>query len=122
MPARIQRRRTKGWRMPLGAVYVGRPSYFGNPFRVGETTPADWRAPFAGVVVRDAAHAVDLLRSYLAWRAQQPSGWCSPIGPHFPWEHQIRSLLRGRDLVCWCSPGTPCRADVLLTIANTESE
>ena len=29
---RIQRRRTKGWRMPEGAVYVGRPSLFGNPW------------------------------------------------------------------------------------------
>ena len=26
MPIRIQRKRTKGWRMPEGAVYVGRPS------------------------------------------------------------------------------------------------
>ena len=33
-PKRIQRRRTKGWRMPEGAVYVGRPTIFGNPFRV----------------------------------------------------------------------------------------
>jgi hypothetical protein len=29
---RIQRKRTKGWRMPEGAVYVGRPSRWGNPF------------------------------------------------------------------------------------------
>lgn len=32
-PARIQRRRTTGWRMPEGAVYVGRPSKWGNPFQ-----------------------------------------------------------------------------------------
>lgn len=32
MAERIQRRRTKGWRMPEGAVYVGRPSRWGNPF------------------------------------------------------------------------------------------
>lgn len=31
-PARIQRRRVAGWRMPEGAVYVGRPTKFGNPF------------------------------------------------------------------------------------------
>lgn len=31
-PRRIQRRRTKGWRMPEGAVYVGRPTRWGNPF------------------------------------------------------------------------------------------
>jgi hypothetical protein len=32
MPQRIQRRRTEGWRMPEGAVYVGRPGRWGNPF------------------------------------------------------------------------------------------
>lgn len=31
-PKRIQRRRTAGWTMPDGAVYVGRPTRFGNPF------------------------------------------------------------------------------------------
>ena len=34
-PKRIQRRRTKGWRMPAGAIYVGRPTKWGNPVRVG---------------------------------------------------------------------------------------
>ena len=32
LPIRIQRRRAKGWRMPEGAVYVGRPTKWGNPF------------------------------------------------------------------------------------------
>lgn len=32
MPKRIQRKRIKGWRMPEGAVYVGRPTKWGNPF------------------------------------------------------------------------------------------
>lgn len=32
-PRRIQRKRIKGWRMPEGAVYVGRPGRWGNPFR-----------------------------------------------------------------------------------------
>ena len=31
-PKRIQRTRTKGWQMPEGAVYVGRPTRWGNPF------------------------------------------------------------------------------------------
>lgn len=25
-PVRIQRKRTKGWKMPEGAIYVGRPT------------------------------------------------------------------------------------------------
>lgn len=35
MPQRIQRQRTRGWRMPQGAVYVGRPTKWGNPFKIG---------------------------------------------------------------------------------------
>lgn len=36
IPRRIQRQRTLGWRMPSGAVYVGRPSKWGNPFRLND--------------------------------------------------------------------------------------
>jgi Domain of unknown function (DUF4326) len=52
MPQRIQRRRTRGWRMSAHAVYVGHPSKWGNPLRVGE----------AG---RTAADAVALYRHWL---------------------------------------------------------
>ncbi|MCA6114267.1 DUF4326 domain-containing protein [Bradyrhizobium sp. WSM 1738] len=31
MPQRIQRKRTRGWKMPPNTVYVGRPGLFGNP-------------------------------------------------------------------------------------------
>ena len=30
MPERIQRKRTKGWKMPPNTVYVGRPTNWGN--------------------------------------------------------------------------------------------
>jgi hypothetical protein len=29
-----------------------------------------------------------------------------------------RAELRGRTLACWCRPGDPCHADVLLEMAN----
>jgi len=35
-PKRIQRKRTKGWKMPPNCVYVGRPTKWGNPFAVDE--------------------------------------------------------------------------------------
>ncbi len=41
MPQRIQRKRTKGWRMPAGAVYVGRGSKWGNPYKIGTCFIAD---------------------------------------------------------------------------------
>jgi hypothetical protein len=38
-PKRIQRKRTKGWKMPPNTVYVGRPTKWGNPYRVTHNTP-----------------------------------------------------------------------------------
>ena len=32
MPDRIQRKRTKDWKMPVNAIYVGRPTRWGNPY------------------------------------------------------------------------------------------
>lgn len=31
---RIQRKRTKGWKMPPNTIYVGRPSRWGNPWTI----------------------------------------------------------------------------------------
>lgn len=36
VPVRVQRRRTAGWRMPSGAVYVGRPTRWGKPYPVSD--------------------------------------------------------------------------------------
>ncbi len=109
MPKRIQRRRTKGWRMSEGAVYVGRPTRWGNPFRVGQ-----WVRPLGGlpVEIKDAALALGLFRA----NALDPMG-----GVVF--RENVRKHLRGKDLACWCkitSGGEyiPCHADVLLEIAN----
>lgn len=102
-PKRIQRKRTKGWRMPEGAVYVGRGSKWGNPFR--------WESPSAiaalerGEIARAAiaesrADAVQMFRHCFLLFADD------------------LAELRGKDLVCWCAEDQPCHADVLLEWAN----
>ncbi len=93
VPRRIQRSRGKGWRMPEGAVYVGRPSRWGNPQRF------EWFFGFAG-----RAAVVGSYRIYIQERLALNSKWLAP--------------LRGRDLVCWCPLDQPCHADVLLEVAN----
>lgn len=104
MPARIQRRRTAGWRMPAGAVYVGRPTRWGNPYRPGEHHHVRAGAgDYTEEVVRDAAHAVRLYRRWLFTQARSLD---------------LVPLLGGRDLVCWCPLDAPCHADVLLDLAN----
>jgi hypothetical protein len=115
MAQRIQRKRTRGWRMPEGAIYVGRPTKWGNPFRVVpcengfwtvvDNNDVDYREPFTGWVNKD--HAVlKSVRLYL----MDVKGELAPYPP--------LADLRGHDLVCWCPLDKPCHADVLLDIAN----
>lgn len=94
-PKRIQRKRTKGWKMPEGAVYVGRPTKWGNQWRAGRH-----------------GNAAECVQKY----AIQIHGnvWT------FPTERDIQAELRGKDLACWCPLDQPCHADVLLEIANQD--
>ena len=91
-PHRIQLSRRKGWRLPANTIVVARPTRWGNPFRAA--APAD------------RAEAVQKYHCWLLHPARrnlrQEAGRC----------------LRGANLACWCPPGEPCHADVLLKVAN----
>lgn len=89
-PRRIQRKRTKGWRMPAGAVYVGRPTRFGNPWQ--------------GV-----DYALSLYHDWLAGKI---------FDRGLPPSYDEVQSLRGKDLACWCRLDRPCHADILLELAN----
>lgn len=73
---------------PLDAVYVGRPTKWGNPIRLDGITRAE------------------CLRRYKDWLRTQPQ-----------LVEDMKRELRGRHLVCWCAPKM-CHADVILKIAN----
>lgn len=110
MPERIQRKRTKGWRMPEGAVYVGRPSRWGNPYGVsGETTAADAVAMYADLIERVSRDTVE------------PRLRHDGLGV---WDRNIKATvvreLGGHDLCCWCPLDQPCHADILLALANPD--
>ena len=89
MPKRIQRKRTKGWRMPASAVYVGRPTKWGNPHKL-----------------KDRYVATRLFREYLEGIVETNG---VPV---------VVQELRGKDLACWCPLDESCHADVLLEYAN----
>jgi len=122
-PVRIQRRRTKGWRMPEGAVYVGRPTLWGNPWIVRELT---WIEPLrrAEVAVgryREEMGHLGLLSDsgFVASeaRADAVAQHMAEVGAANMGEYAA-VVLRGKDLVCWCPLDQPCHADVLLELAN----
>ncbi len=122
-PKRIQRKRTKGWKMPANAVYVGRPSKWGNPFSIsGPDANGYWIVSCSGYRMaydseREArAGAVRLYRKYLDNEGREP-GQIRDAGGAFL-KVLASEELRGKDLVCWCAPGEPCHADVLLEVVN----
>jgi len=116
-PKRIQRKRTKGWRMPEGAVYVGRPTVWGNPFRArrngeGVVDPEGRLVAINGEAILAAADWPPyefLAAAFDAWIS-------APAQASL--RDDIRRELAGRDLVCWCPLDQACHADVLLEIAN----
>lgn len=72
-----------------GAVYIGRPSEFGNPYMI------DYHGTREQVIEK--------FESYLRRNPKLMA--------------KVKRELRGKDLLCWCSP-KPCHADVLLKVAN----
>jgi len=144
-PKRVQitRRRDedgKSWRdRHPDAVIVDRRTEFGNPFRVyrcdccghwdvidnngvshhvdhaaarGEKATMDivldpGPAPVGEAQRHEAvAHAVELFEQDIEWGSAAFT------------VDQVRAELAGKDLACWCEPGSVCHADVLLRVAN----
>ena len=93
MPRVLNKRADK---IPEGAVYVGRPSKWGNPFRIGQH--------YQGIILTRE----DAIEAYSDWLLYSDASeiLLPQIGE-----------LKGKDLVCWCAP-LPCHADVLLELAN----
>ncbi len=75
--------------IPGAAVYIGRPSRWGNPVRTG-------------------VGRLEAIRKYETFLYETPEG--RELLSHV-------EELRGRDLVCYCSP-LPCHGDILLRLAN----
>lgn len=125
-PVRVQLSRKRGWKMPPNTVKVDRSGKgrWGNPWRIGDRMydPAlnDFR------VVETAADAVQAFRQMVDWDPDAPytpfegSGLIcfGGFGPEHRNRKTIRAELRGKNLACWCKPGAPCHADVLLELAN----
>lgn len=74
--------------IPQGAVYIGRPTIWGNPFVIGKDGSRD-----------------DVITKYETWL----------LGNGHLVDRL--AALAGKDLVCWCAPAR-CHGDVLVRLAN----
>lgn len=119
VPKRIQRKRTKGWKMPAGAVYVGRPTKWGNPFCV-EACGTRSKAVRVYRAWMDGTFTDKSIVRIIGGGVKMPEQPIS-IFRYLIWRGGLRRQLeelRGKDLACWCPLDQPCHADVLLEIAN----
>ena len=76
--------------MPPNTVYVGRPSRWGNPFKIGVHGDRE-----------------EVLRKYRIWIEQKLSQ-----------DPDFLTPLRSKNLACFCKLTEPCHADILLELAN----
>lgn len=114
---RIQRKRRKGWRMPPDTIYVGRPTPWGNPFRVigdmvyyyctRRTILSPWILWYD-----DGGHtpeeAIWLYEKWITGKIPVEKYGLPPVPDLEP--------LRGKNLMCWCPLSKPCHVDVLLKL------
>ena len=77
---------------PKDAVYVGRPTKWGNPYVIGKDGTR--------------AEVIEKYRAFLIEHVYTSDLFMADLRE-----------LRGKDLVCWCVP-RPCHAEVLMELAN----
>lgn len=90
--------------MPENAIYVGRPSKWGNPLK----TAGEFRTlaeAIVGIAGQSEFHQTDMSSfSRVYWMITN-----------------IQSL-RGKKLACWCDLNHDCHADVLAELANRKQQ
>jgi hypothetical protein len=90
-PLRIQRGRAVGSKSGH-AVYVGRPTKWGNPYRDSECAKPGMAVDCFRILVESEEENIKM----------------------------VQDELRGKVLSCWCPLDVKCHADVLAEIANRE--
>lgn len=143
-PVRLQLSRRKGFDLQamsqatnaLPAVKVTRPGRWGNPFDFRDSSFC-WAALAYGCRGDAAGRQDASVRAFREW-IDNPAGRVAAVeidpalvvgekrmslGPKIevgraPSITEVQMALRGKNLACWCKPGTPCHADALLEIAN----
>jgi uncharacterized protein DUF4326 len=117
-PERIKLSRSKGWRLPDGAMVVARPTRWGNPFTLDQVR----QLGLAGSRPDEArAASVELYRQWIAGSDAHWDSVAESRSKRAQVMHDAPEVLRGHDLGCWCPLDGDCHADVLLELANRDA-
>jgi hypothetical protein len=106
--------------MPDNAKYVGRPTKWGNPFRLTVdgyiqcySTNRTILDPWIMWSYSSGFELKDILDLYCQWL----KGELKNIAPYLPNPPSIEEL-KGKDLACFCSLDLPCHVDVIIEKIN----
>ena len=119
---RIQRKRIKGYKQPKGTKYVGRPTKFGNPFRLTDSKMIQYYDEYIGdwlmLLTPSSDHSInDIIILYEKWIRNE----LYIFGYNFlkpPTKEDIDELGKYKYLSCFCPLSEPCHVDVLIKILN----
>lgn len=106
MPSGVQRRRTKGFRLPEHTKCVTRPGPWANPYRVGAPL---WRIMPDGTTYEGPARPEDVVLLF-DWHLQRQPELVA----------RARLALRGYNLACYCGIGQPCHRDIWGRLLNED--
>lgn len=91
--------------MPPNTVKVDRSTRWGNPFNATQSYICHRGGQLVALHEPPSlGRCLDLFNAYLLAHTLRDPKFLDP--------------LRGKNLACWCKPGAPCHADVLLRLAN----
>jgi hypothetical protein len=117
-PKRIQRKRTKGYKLPARTLCVSRPSIWGNPYSLagfGELSLPLFRNTLLGIWDGSLLDSrPDLLsRAYDLHKA-----WQRQFRHRHPLD-VLRQTLPNYDFVaCWCKESDDCHGDDLIELGT----
>lgn len=102
-PIRVQLSRRKGWRMPENTLKVDRSTPFGNPFPIAFAM--EW------LHIDEGEAREQTITWFADWLDHKLDAEGRDVRPDL-------SLLRGKNVACWCRLNLPCHGDILLDRAN----
>lgn len=103
-PIGVERKRSRGWKMPPNTVCVTRGTPWGNIFIVNPHVKPGSKSGCSYFCVPTVEDAVACFAEYVE------------LLPNF--KAAIKEHLAGKNLACFCKLGTPCHRNVLLKVAN----
>lgn len=126
---RIQRKRTKGFKLPENTVCVDRNTKWGNPF---------YEAPYGLCIAFKGCYPIIVnkhplysavkmfhecvLNNTVVYQLAGTLGYNKGIADllfnKFQYISQHVLELKGKNLACFCKEGADCHGDVLLELAN----